>query len=445
VDEAHMLTKEAFNALLKTLEEPPAHVVFVLATTEPFRMPDTILSRCQRFDFARIPAREISAHLAKLMEAEGVEASAEALSLVARRARGGLRDALSSLDQILAAADGTVDVPTVERILGVVGGEVYGNLVDALAAGDAAAALRQLDATYAKGSDLGDLAEGLAAHLRQLMLLSIDASLEAILDVSDAEIPRLTAQAKKFPRETLVELVDRAAETAVAMRRSDHPRLLFELALTEMAQASTRVSLPDLARRLLDLESRLGGGPPPPSSGDKGRAKASSAPPANPAREAAPPAPRPESKESTGDEALWQEALDTLKGRSMRIWSTLHFANPVGRDADGSLLLRSENQLVAPMLADPAVLDLLGEILSPLGVPEGRVRLARDEDADPAPAPDASEEGTKPSPGGKAAAPGSASPSGTSGQADTRSMGELFKEEPLLQKALDMFDGEVLP
>jgi len=440
-----MLTKEAFNALLKTLEEPPAHVVFVLATTEPFRMPDTILSRCQRFDFARIPAREITAHLAKLMEAEGVEASAEALSLVARRARGGLRDALSSLDQILAAADGTVDVPTVERILGVVGGEVYGNLVDAMAAGDAGAALRQLDATYAKGADLGDLAEGLAAHLRQLMLLSIDVSLEAILDVSDAEIPRLTAQSKKFPRETLVELVDRAAETAVAMRRSDHPRLLFELALTEMAQASTRVPLPDLARRLLDLESRLGGGTPPPTSGGKGRTKTSPAPPAKPTREAAPPSPRPESKEATGDEALWQEALDTLKGRSMRIWSTLHFASPVGRDADGSLLLRSENQLVAPMLVDPAVQDLLGEILSPLGVPEGRVRLARDEDADPAPAPGAPEEGTNPSSAGKTAAPGSASPAGTSGQADTRTMGELFKEEPLLQKALDMFDGEVLP
>lgn len=122
IDEVHMLTTEAFNALLKTLEEPPAHVVFVFATTEPFKVPPTILSRVQRFDFARIPARKIVTHLERILTEEKIEASPEALALVARRAKGGLRDALSLMDQIISAADGKIERESVEQFLGLVGG-----------------------------------------------------------------------------------------------------------------------------------------------------------------------------------------------------------------------------------------------------------------------------------------------------------------------------------
>ncbi len=277
IDEVHMLTNEAFNALLKTLEEPPAHVVFVLATTEPFKLPATILSRCQRFDFARIPAREIAGHLRRLMDEEDIKASDDALSLVARRAAGGVRDALSLMDQIISAADGDIDRETVENVLGLVGADFYYTLLDHLAAGDAAGALTLLDTIYTRGADLGELAAGLAGHLRDLLLIRIDPkSLAPIVEAPESEVPRLEEQAARFSRGTLVELVDGAAEIAVALRRSEHPRLTMELALAEMAEAAQRVPLGELSRRLLELESRLGGESPPPDSPAR--------PPANPRR-----------------------------------------------------------------------------------------------------------------------------------------------------------------
>ena len=306
IDEVHMLTHEAFNALLKTLEEPPASVVFVLATTEPFKLPATILSRCQRFDFARIPSREIAAHLAALMKQEGIEVSPDALSLVARRAAGGVRDALSLMDQIISAADGAIERESVERILGLVGSDFYLTLADRLAASDAAGALGLLDTIYTRGADLGELAEGLAGHLRDLLMLRIDPALAPILEASESEIPRLTAQAEAFSQEALTDLVERAADTTVALRRSPNPRLTMELALAEMAQAASRVPLADLAARLLDLEARLGGDAPPSAPARPSEASAPRAPaptPGAPPRveRKARPAPRPDAGDAAGD------------------------------------------------------------------------------------------------------------------------------------------------
>ncbi|HET9233165.1 MAG TPA: DNA polymerase III subunit gamma/tau, partial [Candidatus Eisenbacteria bacterium] len=273
IDEVHMLTQEAFNALLKTLEEPPSHVVFVFATTEPFKLPGTILSRCQRFDFARIPSRKIAEHLAGVLEKENatlkkekrpaIEAKPEALALIARRAEGGLRDALSLLDQVIAAVDGPLDRNAVEAFLGLVGEEFYAALIERFAQNDAGGALRLLDETYRGGADLRDLADGLAQSLRNLLFLRVGEDLAQLLDVPEPDLERLKTQAKQFSQETLMELVDRAAELVPELRKSETPRLSMELALVEMAEMSRRIPVGEAVDRLLQLEERLGGSDAP--------------------------------------------------------------------------------------------------------------------------------------------------------------------------------------
>ena len=480
IDEVHMLTHEAFNALLKTLEEPPASVVFVLATTEPFKLPATILSRCQRFDFARIPSREIAGHLAALMKQEGIEASPDALSLVARRAAGGVRDALSLMDQIISAADGAIERESVERILGLVGADFYLTLADRLAASDAAGALGLLDTIYTSGADLGELAEGLAGHLRDLLMLRIDPALASILEASETEVPRLTAQAAAFGQEALTDLVERAADTTVALRRSPNPRLTMELALAEMAQAASRVPLADLAARLLDLEARLGGKAPPaapdrPSEASAPRAPAPSrgAPPSRSGRKARRrPAPdcrrcrRDLGRRDGGTQGAEQAHLGHLSqrrgggnrrgrgpdppGHRGREHAGRHPGRgddpgAVGGDPGRSGLRRAGGAAGGIRRAGDETGSAPGppRAAAPAGNAAPEVAPSEVEAARRAPAKGASPEaaGAEPAP---PAAEGK-KPRAKRAAEDTRTMGQIFKDEPMLQKALDMFDGEILP
>ena len=462
IDEVHMLTKEAFNALLKTLEEPPEHVVFVFATTEPFKVPGTILSRCQRFDFARIPTRKIAKHLEHIVGKEKIQATPEALALIARRAQGGLRDALSLLDQIISAVDGPVERETVERMLGLVGRDFYSALTGCIARGDAGEALKLLDATYAEGADLADLAEGMATHFRDLLMLSIGDDLIAILEVTESEIPEFKAEASQFSQETLIALVQGASELAGTLRRSEHPRLAMELALAEMAALPSRVSLTDLAERLLKLERALGGTPPPgPPNPATSRGKASktatrseaskqtSRPKvlvdadSDPTAQTVPlPSPVPGSPA-----ALWGACLAQVKDESIRLASTLDTAKAVGFAGDGSLRLSTTNPLAKQCLKEPGTITLLTAVLTRLGAKNPRVTLGSATDSDvsageakPGPAEEEKRKTAGPEhPGGSNKVPHQ------EGEPDTRSMGQLFKDEPMLQKALDMFDGEVLP
>ncbi len=165
IDEVHMLTKEAFNALLKTLEEPPGHAVFVLATTEPDRVPETVRSRCQRFDFHRIPTREIVEHLSEILKAEGAHADADALVAVARRATGSMRDAVSLLDQLLSYGDTSLTLARVEGVLGLVNAQTVGRLVDTIAEHKTAAGLTLIGQLVAEGVELGELVDQIVAYL----------------------------------------------------------------------------------------------------------------------------------------------------------------------------------------------------------------------------------------------------------------------------------------
>ncbi len=180
IDEVHMLTKEAFNALLKTLEEPPPHAVFVLATTEPERVPETVRSRCQRFDFRRIGTPVMVEHLRNILESEGKRAEPEALAAVARRATGSMRDAISLLDQLLSYGDELLTVERVEEVLGLVSSESIAGLVDSLAARDTASGLALINNLVSGGLELGQFVDQVLGYLRAVLMVQMSGSAELL-------------------------------------------------------------------------------------------------------------------------------------------------------------------------------------------------------------------------------------------------------------------------
>ena len=231
IDEVHMLTKEAFNALLKTLEEPPPHAIFVLATTEPDRVPETVRSRCQRFDFRRIPTAEIVEHLAAILGDEGGKAEPEALVAIARRSTGSMRDAVSLLDQLLSYGDDTLTLARVERVLGLVNAQTIGKLVDCIAANDTAGGLALLNSLVAEGVELGQLVDQIVAYLRAVLFTRMARTPE-LLDLPQDVIPIVVRQAAAFTPAALLAAVREFTEARGALRDQvpGVPQLPIELA-----------------------------------------------------------------------------------------------------------------------------------------------------------------------------------------------------------------------
>ena len=219
IDEVHMLTKEAFNALLKTLEEPPPHAIFVLATTEPDRVPETVRSRCQRFDFRRIPTAEIVEHLGEILGREGGKAEPEALVAIARRSTGSMRDAVSLLDQLLSYGDDTLTLARVERVLGLVNAQTIGKLVDCIAANDTAGGLALLNSLVAEGVELGQLVDQIVAYLRAVLFTRMARTPE-LLDLPQDVIQIVTRQAQAFTPAALLAAVREFTEARAALARS---------------------------------------------------------------------------------------------------------------------------------------------------------------------------------------------------------------------------------
>ncbi|MCU0501919.1 MAG: DNA polymerase III subunit gamma/tau [Anaerolineae bacterium] len=239
IDEVHMLTKEAFNALLKTLEEPPPHAIFVLATTEPDRVPETVRSRCQRFDFRRIPTGEIVEHLAAILTDEGGKAEPEALVAIARRATGSMRDAVSLLDQLLSYGDDTLTLARVERVLGLVNAQTVGKLVDCIAANDTAGGLALLNSLVAEGVELGQLVDQIVAYLRAVLFTRMARTPE-LLDLPQDVIPTVVRQAAAFSPAALLAAVREFTEARGALRDQvpGVPQLPIELAFLRAAVAA---------------------------------------------------------------------------------------------------------------------------------------------------------------------------------------------------------------
>ena len=230
IDEVHMLSTAAFNALLKTLEEPPAHAIFVLATTEIHKIPATVLSRCQRYEFRRIPVAEMTAYLQRIVEGEGFEAEPQALTWLARQATGSLRDAISLLDQ-LASTGKPMTIALARKVLGTAADQTVGELVDALVAGDAARGLEVIHAALDRGADPRQFARQAVAHLRQVLLTKTNNA--DLLDVSPEVRPQLAQQAAALSMPDLLQAI-RAFDHAATHARADwHPGLPLEVAFLE--------------------------------------------------------------------------------------------------------------------------------------------------------------------------------------------------------------------
>jgi len=244
IDEVHMLTKEAFNALLKTLEEPPEHVKFIFATTEPNKIPITILSRCQRFDFAGIEAASIEQRLAQIAAAEGVEIDAEAVATLAVRAAGSMRDSQSLLEQLLAVAEGKITAESVNTLLGIAPAQRITSLVERLIERDAAAALAELDAALAGGADVGQLVDQLLGCLRDIMALAVGCGAERMLYALPAQVAELQPLAQRTGVQTVLAMLQVLDQTAARLRTSVHSRTLAEMAIVRIASLE---DLDDLA------------------------------------------------------------------------------------------------------------------------------------------------------------------------------------------------------
>ena len=260
VDEVHMLSQGAFNALLKTLEEPPPHVVFVLATTDVHRVPETILSRCQRFDFRRLSLSQIVEQLRKVVQAEGMTISDQALALVARAAEGGMRDALSLLDRVRAAVGEAPDDAAVAEAVGAVDAAAVGRLAWALLRRDGAALLAEVAALHERGQEMRRVAEEVVRRLRDVTVARL--APQVALDLPEAERAEVEAQAAAADPAQLARLFDVAQRAVVEVKLSDQPRYALEVALLKGALLAPGADVAELIARA----EALAAGEPAPSA-----------------------------------------------------------------------------------------------------------------------------------------------------------------------------------
>ena len=263
IDEVHMLTTAAFNALLKTLEEPPSHVIFVLCTTDPQKILETILSRCQRFDFHRISNDDIVGRLRFICEQEGFAFDEEALEIVARHARGGMRDALSTLEQLSVFGDGSVRVDDARSLLGEVASTVLSEFARNIAARDTVALFGLVRAQADEGNDLMELTHDLVAHMRDVYTAAIAGAKAELFDGTPDEVAGLVEEARLFEdADRLARALTVLDDAALEMRNASDPRLVLEIALTRLARPEGDLTLEALAERLARLEAQLAAGVP---------------------------------------------------------------------------------------------------------------------------------------------------------------------------------------
>lgn len=261
IDEVHMLSPAAFNALLKTLEEPPAHVVFILCTTDPQKILETILSRCQRFDFHRISMEDIEGRLHYVCEQEGFECDEEALQIVARHARGGMRDALSTLEQLSVFGDGAVRVGDARSLLGEASGAILAQFSKGIATRDVATLFGLVRTQVEEGNDLLEVTRDLVSHMRDVYTARVAGTAPELFDCPPENIPALGEEASCFETsDRLARILTVLDDAAIEMRNASDPRLVLEIALTRLSRPESDLTLEALAERLDMLEAKLSSG-----------------------------------------------------------------------------------------------------------------------------------------------------------------------------------------
>ena len=410
IDEVHMLSTNAFNALLKTLEEPPAHVVFILATTEVHKIPATILSRVQRHDFKLIPSGELTRHLMSVLDSEKLLYDEDALRIVAREAGGSVRDSLSILDQLLSfVGEEKLTVAHVVSVLGIGDRRLLGELMDAVLARAPGAALRVLHAAIDRGVDLAQLSRAFLSYIHDVEIVGLVSDAATVVELTTEELADARARHESAPKGLFLVLFDRWSRAVEEANKSFAARLVFEMALVDLCQAEPLLPLGDLLARLESLEVRLAGGAPPstPSgnrSGDRGGgATTSTAVRASgesgwPVPRAAPQAvnaalPAPRSRiDLANPTAVWVAIQSALEKDSPLLASALENAAVEAIDADVIRLRMTESfqmgqvesararleAMIEKVLGQPMRLQVrLGESQATMAVP-ARARVEAD-------------------------------------------------------------------
>ena len=373
LDEAHQLTDAAWNALLKLIEEPPPHLVFVFCTTDLGKVIPTVRSRCQTFVFQRPRLAELVTLLRRVADGEGFQVPDSALSLIARAARGSFRDAVSTLDQLAAATNGSIDAQAVLQLLGAVEEDSLLRLCDMVVDHDTAGALVFIEELAEQGQDLGRLVTDLLEHLRHLLLVQHMGHVPESLPVTDETKELLRQQANQLPEPTVLRLIDLLAVAVEDMRQGGDPRLPLELAIVKVTRPHADLSRESLAHRVELLESRAGPGSHQPSAPHASAAPAveARATGAGPTSTGATPAPPPIEELDAPHVELgqvvdaWQRSIvEAVRERSIPVASLLAEAKP--RELEGDTLtleFPAGTDFHRRQVAEPANLGLLREAL----------------------------------------------------------------------------------
>lgn len=253
IDEVHMLTTEAFNALLKTLEEPPARVLFIFATTEPHKIPATILSRCQRYDFRRIPLNEIVKQLQKISSSEKIKIDEESLYVIAKKSEGSLRDSQSLLDQAISFCGEKINVKAVSELLGIIKQELFFECSDCISSKDIAAGLQLVEKIFNHGYDMAEFLYGLAEHFRNMLIVNATDRIN-LLEGLETYGDRYKETAESFSETDLLRLIQTATDTAYQVKRSSNPKLLLEMLFVKMIKMGKSVELDMLLNNIKNLK-----------------------------------------------------------------------------------------------------------------------------------------------------------------------------------------------
>jgi DNA polymerase III subunit gamma/tau len=450
IDEVHMLSTAAFNALLKTLEEPPAHVKFMFATTDPEKVLPTILSRCQRFDLRRIPTALITKHLAEIAKKEKVKTDEAALFAIARGADGGMRDAESTLDQLISFCGDKIEEADVLSMFGLAAESQILGLSKAVLAGEIQTALTLLNELAQNGKDLGRLLSDLLNHFRNLLIFQISREDVNLLEVSETEIAALKEQSSLANTDSFTRILETLADAELNLRDAASKKIFLEVALLKAIEARNAVSLDSVLKQLNQLRSGVGNSAAPSAIVT---ASSQTAPAAKPTakvhQEIAAPATLREAQPVSGDlSELWTKLIEAVGKASPFTRSYLVDANPISFE---------KNILVIGF--DPEFEDHLGLVdnarnhtllqtkLAELGHPNCQIKFIKAE----APVRQIAKPVTTiPIPAAAPlSAPAAAKPVSTASVAKEKTASvpfskDTFKNDPLIQKALEIFKGQIV-
>jgi DNA polymerase-3 subunit gamma/tau len=454
VDEVHMLSDSSFNALLKTLEEPPSHVIFFFATTDPQKVPLTILSRCQRFDLRRIPAAAMLKHLKQIAKAEKVSIDEKALLAITRGAEGSLRDAESALDQLIAFCGNEIAEDDVLGVFGLVAHDLVAKLADAVIDGKTQDALQVVHQLVEAGKDLQRLHGDLLAHFRNLLILIV--SPEANLDVSDVEMDLLKKQAARLDADAALRIMDTLAAAESRLRYALSKQIVLEVILLQAIQARHAVSVDSLLKKLNELKTSIGGGKGGGTAAAERRSvgaveRETASESEAPVEEETQPARGRGTHRSVSDvAAVWQEVLEHASKVRPFIRSYLLEARPIGIENNVlTVAFDPEFEAHKEFVDTPQNIQVLQTKLKQLLQQDVGVRLIVMADDTPmtraASKPTAVTATAETPPQNTPAedeAP--ASRPAVSPSPKNKNRAEELRKDPLIQKALEIFRGSIV-